>query len=231
MLTKAQLEENYKQFSDARVVELANEPDGLSDEAIEVLHNELRARQLNIRVQPQSIQDPTEFIPEPSEALTIMYPNALQIFSFQLRMILVASLVFLFLGSFLVFSSTFSHGLFSILKYIGFLFLILAAYIWINVRSKKAMLVVSQDEILFQQKWFPSNRKLIIVDLIRLFFSAKLHRIKKSDIQAIVRPTAILRVNNFYFLTIKGEKLEINFFASEEYFDQLHAYLENYLKN
>lgn len=230
MLTREELEKNYRHFSNARLVNLANEPDGLSIEALDVLKYELQSRELNVQIQPQSLPvDPQIYFPKISDELKLKYPNAIQIFGFEKRSTLVFSLTLFFIGGLFLYVSYPMDGYFTLVKYIGLLFWVLAGFVWFNMRSKNAMLVVLDNEILFKSKWSRNGSKLAIIDLLRLFLSTKFTKIHKSEIQELVRPTNFWRMNNFYFKTFKGDKHEINFYSSDEYLEQLHLYLEKYL--
>jgi hypothetical protein len=230
MITREELKGNYKNFSDSHLIGLANEPDNLSLEALDILSGELKKREINIEIQPQS--PPKSHIPETSVELKTKFPDALQIFSFEQRSIVLASLVFSLMGGlFFYVSIEFMTGYFTLIKYVGLLFIFLAGYVWIDVRVKNAQMVVLKDEILFKQKNFRPSSKLAVIDVIQLLFSDKYIKIKKTEIEKVVRPIKLFTLDVFSFQMVNRDLIEISFHSTKEYFEEVYFYLEEYIRN
>lgn len=230
MISLEELKENYRNFDNKYLINLAKEPDGLRPEAYDLLKKEIERRGLEVEIRPQSAPEEINFIPEPSEELKAKYPDAMQIFSFEMEAILKISVGLLLIGAFFIWSTWNMNGSFALVKYVGLIFVFLSGFVWINVRGSKPMMVISEKGIHYKPKTFYLSRFLQIVDVLRLFFSSKLTTIPKSKIKAVKRPTGFLRYRDFYFETVDGDKIEINFRASEEYLKQMHLYLEEYIK-
>ncbi|MFK8045899.1 MAG: hypothetical protein AB8B72_10425 [Crocinitomicaceae bacterium] len=229
MINSEEIAKNYSSLNDTTLLELASEPESLTEEALTILNLELNERNIANQVQiRQKIE--IDYVPEVSDELKNKFPNAKAIFGFETRSIIIFSVTFFALGALFILFSFSMSGYFSLVKYLGLVFWLISGLVWTNARSKKAMLVIFENEVLYKQKRFLNGSKLVIFDLVSLLFSSKYKSIQKSEIDDIVRPTNFTRLHNFYFKTKKGKKLEINFHARKEYLDQIHQYLVDFLQ-
>ncbi len=225
-MTRDELIANYQGFSNHRLIELANNPNGLSKEALEVLTEELSKRELNISIKAQS--SPPSHIPPISEEVKAKYPDALQAFGFEKSSIIKVSIVFGLVGFFFTYISNGMRGGFLPLTTLGLLLIGFAVYVLV-VSSKKAQIIVLKDAILFKPRKMSQDGKLAIVDVVKLFTTNEYVKLPKSEIKAIRKLDSLRGSHFFYFELKNGRKAEINYHASKKYLEEIRLCLEIYL--
>ncbi len=247
-MTKQELEENYRNFNNARIRYLATDPNGLSDLALEVLEEEIQRRELEVKIQlPITEEDigespfniynrdkPTfEDITTESEDLSNDISNGAKIFKTSSFSLVKVGLLFIGLGVFMIYVAINMMKLDNIFGVVtvsfGLTFVILA--ILILRGSSKNQITLHQEKIEFQHRRFIPGGRGSIIDLLRLVFSSKRTVIKKEDIKSINMPAGFFRYSLLHFELKNGTKYEINFLGDKEELEYVHAYISKYLNS
>lgn len=247
-MTKEELEQNYKTFTDARIAQLANEPEGLSELALEVLYSEIAQRKLDVEVNFQSNDESAfqeefriqifsnedtahEYNAEMDAISQSMFPTALKVFTISPFSLAKLGLAFLVICIFFIYASLnlleLDNVFGKIFLGLGILFGLLT--FWVFKSSNKDQLVVYEETIRFQSRSFVPGSKGTIFDLLRLVFFKHRIELPKSQIAAIKRPEGFFRLSFLHLELIDGKRIEINFIADKEELEEMYQYVSRYL--
>lgn len=247
-MTQQELEENYKNFDDARIVDLAHDPPGLSDLALEILEKEIERRQLEVQIQLQVKEEnvkespfnlnnriaPTfEDFPIKSENSSHDLSGNAKVFKTSSFSLIKIGLTFIGLGIFVLYVAlnflSFNNLFGPVTACIGFAVIILAVIIL--RASGKNQITLYPEKVEFQHRKFIPGGEFSIIDLLRILFSSRRTIINKNDIKSINKPTSFFRYSSLHFELKNGIRYEINFLGDAEELEYVHSYISEYLNS
>lgn len=212
---------------------MAQNTNGLSDIAIEILKIELAQRKLEVTTKSSFVPISSyNNVPSTPTDISIKYSNAVKIFPidkisvFKLALlplmlsVLASTIPFLLVGNEreLMTATCF---------FLAALFFIVSVYAIVFISTKKVLLLVTNDQIWFHRKMFRNGSKLAIFDMVQFYRPNQYTKIKIEQIKNVTRKTNFTRVRNIYFTLQDNTIIEIQFLGSEKYLEEIHYYLEH----
>ena len=219
MITKEELANNYKRFSDSEIIKLHKEQNSLTNIALEVLSNEIELRKLNLTsISRNSIVK--------NEKLKVTNTTSNKRYYISNKKMKNTSYIYFFfcslmiVGNFISFIPTLL--IFSIITFF------LGIYFY-NMNEEFIQFEIREKDVLYYRKRNYYG-KFKFRDFYTLYLNKTFEIIKLAEIKKVEKNESFIDGNNLYLININDEKIDILLNTNKIQLNEIYLDLKKALK-
>ena len=219
MITKEELANNYKRFSDSEIIKLHKEQNSLTNIALEVLSNEIELRKLNLTsISRNSIVKNEQLKVNNTTSNKRYYisnkkmKNTSYIYFFFCSLMIVGNLIS-FIPTLLIFSIiTFFLGIY-----------------FYNMNEEFIQFEIREKDVLYYRKRNYYG-KFKFRDFYTLYLNKTFEIIKLAEIKKVEKNESFIDGNNLYLININDEKIDVLLNTNKTQLNEIYLDLKKALK-
>lgn len=219
MITKEELANNYKRFSDSEIIKLHKEQNSLTNIALEVLSNEIELRKLNLTSISRNSIVKNEKLKVTNTTSNKRYyisnkkmKNTSYIYFFFCSLMIVGNLIS-FIPTLLIFSIiTFFLGIY-----------------FYNMNEEFIQFEIREKDVLYYRKRNYYG-KFKFRDFYTLYLNKTFEIIKLAEIKKVEKNESFIDGNNLYLININDEKIDILLNTNKIQLNEIYLDLKKALK-
>ncbi|WP_165750575.1 hypothetical protein [Cellulophaga sp. Z1A5H] len=219
MITKEELADNYKRFSDSEIIKLHKEQNSLTNIALEVLSNEIELRKLNLTsISKNSIVK--------NEKLKLTNTTSNKRYYISNKKMKNTSYIYFFSCSLMIIGNLISFSLTLLIFSIITFFLGIYFY---NMNEEFIQFEIREKDVLYYRKRNYYG-KFKFRDFYTLYLNKTFEIIKLAEIKKVEKNESFIGGNNLYLINNNDEKIDILLNTNKTQLNEIYLDLKKALK-